>query len=171
MEFGKNIGINPIKLNEKNTTKEIDEILHRVNDIFYEFNCLYITQEVKDSILAKLVELGQDLNNIVCPIVKSERRNELRKKMQEAYKQIRKYYPTTVWGDAVTKITDSNRYLVSQFLREKKDGLTDTIALKWIKKIKLLDDYGFGITKNLNSVMEECLKHFKINKIFDNYLD
>lgn len=166
IKFGKDINIIPIKLKNKNTTKELEEILYGVNDILYEFSYLYITNTAKEYIMNKLVEYGKQLNNIYWPLTKgtgkSSRKEELRTKMLDVYKSLQSYLPSS---QSSNKQIDSNHFLVSLFLKEKKNnnGLNDDIAIKWIKKLKLISSC-YGITQTLKSVNDECLNHFQIKQ-------
>ena len=91
----KDLGINPIKLDSKYGNKEIDNILHKANDLLFFFNLLYITDTAKTYIQSQIKILGTELKNVSISMAQksSNRKEELRTKLLDIYQKLNSYYP------------------------------------------------------------------------------
>lgn len=169
LKLGKDLGISPLKFSNKYSTKELEELIKKLQDILYFFSTLYITQKAKDYLLEKLIEIGKATNDIVWPIEKGKRKEELRKKLTELYYSIKNYCPTNDYSKTCVFEWKMNQYLTSRFINEKKvAGMTDDFAIKWIKLIKQFFRI-YGVNKCLKSCYDECLKHLNVWITLDEY--
>lgn len=161
--LGKDIGIAPIKLENKYSTKELNQIHLKVNELLYFYSTLFITDKAKEYLLEKIVQLGNELKTIDWPLSKGKRKEELRAKLGEVYKSLLNY-KTNGDKDRLYMIeSNMNKYLTSRFLKDKKLLLTDDVAFKWIKIIRQFA-LTYRVDSNLVSVQNECLEWLKVKK-------
>lgn len=160
-KLGKDIGISPIHLKEKYSNKEIDQVLYNINDVLYFFNTLYINSKARQYIMDKLVEYGNDLNNINNFTVgdkKIERKKELLKKMRELYSSLKSNYifDDEYFNNLVEKM---GKYRLSRFIKDKQNGLTDEQIWKYIRENKIFYEV-YGQDKSVKSIQDELLKQY-----------
>lgn len=161
--LGKDIGIAPIKLENKYSTKELNEIHLKVNELLYFYSTLFITDKAKEYLLEKIVQLGNELKSIVWPLSKGKRKEEFRTKLGEIYKSLLDY-KTNGDKDRLYMIeSNMNKYLTSRFLKDKNLLLTDDVAFKWIKIIRQFA-LTYRVDSNLVGVQNECLEWLKVKK-------
>lgn len=160
----KDLGINPIKLDSKYGNKEIDNILHKANDLLYFFNLLYITDTAKTYIQSQIKVLGTDLKNVSMSITQksSSRKEELRTKLLDIYQKLNSYNPPSDNDINVVGIVEKmNRMQVAMFLKEKKEGLDNEKKFEWLRKIQMFSN-AYDVSDGLKSVNNEILGSFKI---------
>lgn len=160
----KDLGINPIKLDSKYSNKEIDNILHKANDLLYFFNLLYITDTAKTYIQSQIKVLGTDLKNVSMSIAQksSSRKEELRIKLLDIYQKLNSYNPPSDNDINVVGIVEKmNRMQVAMFLKEKKEGLDNEKKFEWLRKIQMFSN-AYDVSDGLKSVNNEILGSFKI---------
>ena len=160
----KDLGINPIKLDSKYGNKEIDNILHKANDLLFFFNLLYITDTAKAYIQSKIKVLGTDLKNVSMPIAQklSSRKEELKTKLLDIYQKLNSYNPPSDNDINVVSIVEKmNRMQVAMFLKEKKEGLDNEKKFEWLRKIQMFSN-AYDVSDGLKSVNNEILGSFKI---------
>lgn len=160
----KDLGINPIKLENKNGNKEIDNILHKANDFLYFFNLLYITDTAKAYIQSQIKILGTELNGISMSMAQksSSRKEELRTKLLDIYQKLNSYNPPSDNDINVVGIVEKmNRMQVAMFLKEKKEGLDNEKKFEWLRKIQMFSN-AYDVSDGLKSVNNEILDSFKI---------
>lgn len=161
--LGKDIGIAPIKLENKYSTKELNEIHLKVNELLYFYSTLFITDKAKEYLLEKIVQLGNELKTIDWPLSKGKRKEELRAKLGEVYKSLLNY-KTNGDKDRLYMIeSNMNKYLTSRFLKDKNLLLTDDVAFKWIKIIRQFA-LTYRVDSNLVGVQNECLEWLIVKK-------
>lgn len=161
--LGKDIGLMPIKLENKYSTKELNEIHLKANELFYFYSTLFITDKAKEYLLEKILQLGNELKNIDWPLSKGKRKEEFRTKLGEIYKSLLNY-KTNGDKDRLYMIeSNMNKYLTSRFLKDKKLLLTDDVAFKWIKIIRQFA-LTYRVDSNLVSVQNECLEWLIVKK-------
>ena len=160
----KDLGINPIKLDNKYGNKEIDNILHKANDLLYFFNLLYITDTAKTYIQSQIKILGTDLKNVSMSMAQksSSRKEELRTKLLDIYQKLNSYNPPSDNDINVVGIVEKmNRMQVAMFLKEKKEGLDNEKKFEWLRKIQMFSN-AYDVSDGLKSVNNEILGSFKI---------
>lgn len=160
----KDLGINPIKLDSKYGNKEIDNILHKANDLLYFFNLLYITDTAKTYIQSQIKILGTDLKNVSMSMAQksSSRKEELRIKLLDIYQKLNSYNPPSDNDINVVSIVEKmNRMQVAMFLKEKKEGLDNEKKFEWLRKIQMFSN-AYDVSDGLKSVNNEILDSFKI---------
>lgn len=160
----KDLGVNPIKLDSKYGNKEIDNILHKANDLLYFFNLLYITDTAKTYIQFQIKILGTDLKNVSMSMAQksSSRKEELRTKLLDIYQKLNSYYPPSDNDINVVSIVEKmNRMQVAMFLKEKKEGLDNEKKFEWLRKIQMFSN-AYDVSDGLKSVNNEILDSFKI---------
>ena len=160
----KDLGINPIKLDSKYGNKEIDNILHKANDLLYFFNLLYITDTAKAYIQSQIKVFGTDLKNVSMSIAQksSSRKEELRIKLLDIYQKLNSYNPPSDNDINVVGIVEKmNRMQVAMFLKEKKEGLDNEKKFEWLRKIQMFSN-AYDVSDGLKSVNNEILGSFKI---------
>ena len=160
----KDLGINPIKLDSKYGNKEIDNILHKANDLLYFFNLLYITDTAKTYIQSQIKILGTDLKNVSMSMAQksSSRKDELRTKLLDIYQKLNSYNPPSDNDINVVGIVEKmNRMQVAMFLKEKKEGLDNEKKFEWLRKIQMFSN-AYDVSDGLESVNNEILGSFKI---------
>lgn len=160
----KDLGVNPIKLDNKYGNKEIDNILHKANDLLYFFNLLYITDTAKTYIQSQIKILGTDLKNVSMSMAQksSSRKEELRTKLLDIYQKLNGYNPPSDNDINVVGIVEKmNRMQVAMFLKEKKEGLDNEKKFEWLRKIQMFSN-AYDVSDGLKSVNNEILGSFKI---------
>lgn len=160
----KDLGINPIKLDSKYGNKEIDNILHKANDLLFFFNLLYITDTAKTYIQSHIKILGTDLKNVSMSLAQksSSRKEELRTKLLDIYQKLNSYNPPSDNDINVVGIVEKmNRMQVAMFLKEKKEGLDNEKKFEWLRKIQMFSN-AYDVSDGLKSVNNEILGSFKI---------
>ena len=160
----KDLGVNPIKLDNKYGNKEIDNILHKANDLLFFFNLLYITDTAKTYIQSQIKILGTDLKNVSMSMAQksSSRKEELRTKLLDIYQKLNGYYPPSDNDINVVSIVEKmNRMQVAMFLKEKKEGLDNEKKFEWLRKIQMFSN-AYDVSDGLKSVNNEILDSFKI---------
>ena len=160
----KDLGINPIKLDSKYGNKEIDNILHKANDLLFFFNLLYITDTAKTYIQSQIKVLGTDLKNVSMSMAQksSSRKDELRTKLLDIYQKLNSYNPPSDNDINVVSIVEKmNRMQVAMFLKEKKEGLDNEKKFEWLRKIQMFSN-AYDVSDGLKSVNDEILGSFKI---------
>lgn len=160
----KDLGINPIKLDSKYGNKEIDNILHKANDLLFFFNLLYITDTAKTYIQSQIKILGTDLKNVSMSMAQksSSRKEELRTKLLDIYQKLNSYYPPSDNDINVVGIVEKmNRMQVAMFLKEKKEGLDNEKKFEWLRKIQMFSN-AYDVSEGLKSVNKEILDSFKV---------
>lgn len=157
----KDLNILVIKPETKYSNKTIDAILEKINDILYFFCFLFINNKAKQYMLLQFVELGQELSN-----VDVQRANDGQsKRKMEILNTLRSYY-TTLKGycpdDDANTITKMNQFLVSQFLKQKKDSKKDEqFYFEWLHKTKKFSQF-YETTESFKGINNECREYFKI---------
>ena len=161
----KDLGINPIKLENKYGNKEVDDILHKANDLLFFFNLLYITETAKAYIQSQIKILGTDLKNINIQMAQksSSRKDELRAKLLDIYQKLNSYYPPSDNDINVVGIVGKmNRMQVAMYLKQKKESImTDEDRFEWIRKIQMFSK-AYDISDGLKSVNKEILDSYRI---------
>ena len=153
--------ISVIKPETKYSNKNIDAILEKINDSLYFFCFLFINNKAKNYMLLQFAELGKELSNV--PIQRandgqSKRQNEILNTLRSYYTTLKGYCP----DDDANTITKMNQFLVSQFVREKKECAKDErFYYEWLLKTKKFSQF-YETTESLNNVNSECLNYFKI---------
>lgn len=160
---GKQLGISPIHLENKYSNKEIDSVLYKVNDLLYFFCTLYINTKALSYIINKLIEYGNDLNNINNFTVgdkKIDRKKELQSKMRELYKKLKSeslnIHNDEYFNNLVEKM---GKYRLSRFLKDKESGKVD--EWKYIQENKLFTDV-YGKNDSVKSIQDELLSKYAI---------
>ena len=74
VKLGKDIDVMPIKLVNKYSTKELNELYLKINELLYFYSTLYITPKTQAYLINKIVEYGKQLKNITWPMNKGERK-------------------------------------------------------------------------------------------------
>jgi hypothetical protein len=161
----KDLGISPIKLDSKYGNKDIDNILHKANDLLFFFNLLYITETAKSYILTQIKVLGTDLKNVSMSMAQksSSRKDELRAKLLDAYSKLNSYYPPSDNDiNVVNAVEKMNRMQVAMYLKQKKESvMTDEDRFEWIRKIQMFSK-AYDISDGLKSVNKEILDSYRI---------
>lgn len=163
VRLGKDIDVMPIKLVNKYSTKELNELYLKINELLYFYSTLYITPKTQAYLINKIVEYGKQLKNITWPMNKGERKNELRTKLGIVYKALSSYYPTETYERIQSVENNMNKYITSKFLKDKQNGMTDDIAFKYIKTIRQFA-ITYKVASNLISVQNECLDYLKVKE-------
>ena len=162
--------VEPIKgLKVHYSTKEMDDILYRINDILYLFKNLPVLPEARTFLKEKITEAGTELKKLSFTLYdkKIERKNEILSRLRDLYSKVNEssFYPST---DEYQKIVDkTNKYLTALYIKDKKeDNLTEDKQIEWIKKLKLFASV-YPACKNLESVQTELLQNFRILSNFE----
>lgn len=158
MELGKTIGIKLIKLENKYSIKEIDDILYEINDILYFFCNKYINKKAKDYIKEKVTILGKKLNNVPTNGNKTQRKAELLDKMREVYKSLSVYIP----DDNPQQIENMAKYVMAMFVKNK-GTMTEDDRIKLMKDNVLFTKI-YGYNERISSIQRDLLKYFVIGE-------
>lgn len=134
---GKDIGITPIKLENKPTTKELDDCIFQTNDLLYFWSGRYISPAARETILSEIVEIGSSIPKSL-PQDKAKRQMETLSKLRQIYRTVQKYSPDR-YEDNAEAIQKMLNYQVSNFIRNKQN-LTDEDKLKLLVENKTLWD-------------------------------
>ena len=160
---GKDIGISPIKLKNKNSLKELDEIFEEIQNEIYLFGLLLYTTSVKQYMLDKLTDAGTRLNNVS---ISRGNEGQIRRKMEllqvlrEYYHKLKSYYPV----DKPDNIERMCKFLVCMYLKDKENREGEEFYLEWLRKLHKLSTF-YTFNKSLSSVYDEIINYFKINQI------
>ena len=158
---GKDIGISPIKLKNKNSNSELDSIFEEIQDEIYFFGLLLYTPSVKQYMLDKLTDAGTRLNNVSISRGNDgqiRRKMELLQVLREYYQKLKSYYPV----DKPEQVERMCKFLVSMFIKEKKETTNlHNVYLKWLKLTKKVSEF-YTVTNSLKSVNNEAVKYFTI---------
>lgn len=158
---GKDIGISPIKLKNKNSNSELDSIFEEIQDEIYFFGLLLYTPSVKQYMLDKLTDAGTRLNNVSISRGNDgqiRRKMELLQVLREYYQKLKSYYPV----DKPECVEKMNKFLLCMFIKEKqKSSNLDELYMKWLKLTKKVSKY-YTVYDALLSINNECLQHFAI---------
>lgn len=155
---GNELGIAPLKLESKWSTKEVEEIVRKVNELLYFFRWCLITPKVKTFIDGRLVKYCNEAQAI--PISqgdqKVKKRNELVSKLMALQVRLSSYQP----DNDPTADERACKYQVGAYLRQK-DGMTTEDRLALIRKFKVFSTF-YKPTTSLQSVQRELLDAFVI---------
>ena len=164
VETWKNRNVTPIKgLKVHFTTKEMDELLYKINDILFIFSNLPIIPQSRVYLREKIIETGKELKKLSFTFgdYKIDRKNEILTRLRELYDRVEQ---SVILGTDEYQIyvAKANSYLTAVYLKDKKEGnLTVEKQLDWIRKIKIFSTV-YPVCKNLESVQNELLNNFKI---------
>lgn len=158
---GNELGISPIKLDNKNSTKQLDELYYHINNILYYFSILYIDKQAQKYILDEIIDVGNRVKDISWPLAKGNRKAELLTKLREKYKEISSNSP--IVDDSFFLIVDKmGKFQLSKFIKNKENGLNDEDKLKWLKNNKMFVKI-YGYNSSIASISKEILKEFEIS--------
>lgn len=158
MELGKTIGVSPIKLENKYSIKEIDEIVYEINDILYYFNNKYINSKAKDYIKEKVTVLGKKLNNTPTNGDRTQRKAELLDKMRNVYSALSKYIP----DDNQQQIVNMCKYQLAIYIKNK-ETMTEEDIFKLMKDNVLFTKI-YGYSEKIDSIQRELLKRYQLSE-------
>ena len=162
----KDIEVRPISnLKEKCSSKELDEILYRINDILYFITNFYVTDESKEFLKKELVKAGTAIKKLsfTREDKKILRKNEILERLRKMYSNVECSYNPFLTETHMKKMCD---YLTALFLKEKKnDELTEERKIEWIKRIKMFSKC-YVVYKNVEGVQNELLKYFEVKSEF-----
>lgn len=169
IEYWKDRQVEPISgLKVHYSTKEMDELLYKINDILYFFKNLPVLPNARNYLKDKITETGKALKELsfTCNDKKIDRRNEILERLRELYNRVNvgvTYPPTAEYEKLVTKM---NKYLTAKYLKDKNEGnLTEENQWKWIKNLKMYAEV-YPVCANVESVQNELLDSFKIKNTF-----
>ncbi len=166
VETWKNRNVTPIKgLKVHFTTKEMEDLLFKINDILYIFSNLPVIAQSRTFLKDKITETGKALKNLSFTVgdYKIDRKNEILNRLRELYENIEHTVSFGFNTDAYqASVVKANSYMTALFLKDKKEGnLTVEKQLDWIRKIKIFSEV-YPVCKNLESVQNELLNNFKV---------
>ena len=163
---GKELGLKPIKLNTKGSTKELDDLHKEINETLYFYYMFKINPLTQLHLLDTVTGIGETVGKIVWPKDKGERRNELLKVLREYYKALKQYNPPTDKQEVEENDKRVSGFLVSSYLKEKKQALwnieadEDEFFIGWLKKLRIFCRT-YTPSKTLISVYEEIIDRLK----------
>lgn len=159
---GINIGIKPIKLTEKGSTKDLDALQEEINAVMYFYSTFLISNRAKRYILDRIEDVGKRTKNISWPRSKGKRKDEFLERLRGVYSNVKSYSSTTPdeqTDDLVSKM------VVSRFLKDKvkNEGcVNEDMCFYWIKYIREFIK-AYCPTKSLIGVYKECVKYLSEN--------
>ena len=169
MKQGKEVDIKPLSgFVSKGSNKELDKIVHDINDKLYFFSTLYINNKVRDYLLKEIEDAGNKTKNVNVPrdSKQAERKAELITKLRDAYTGIRKYFDDDSIETNIEQEKKMSSYLVAKYLKDKKETeMSVDQKLEWIKNIKMFRDF-YPISLSLQNVQNELLKEFVVYSSF-----
>lgn len=135
---GNEIGIKPIKFDNHQSNKELDELIFRLNDILYFWSQKYISPRAKDRILKKLTEVGIALNGLTGleNTYPKKRRDEAVEKMRIIFKSVNAYTPDG-YIENRENVVKMMKYSLATYLKDK-DKLDDAAIIKKLRENKIL---------------------------------
>lgn len=165
-KLAKDWNIKPIaNLKNKNTNKEIEEILYDINDKLYFFNNLYINSKGRMYLLNLFKDSADKLNKLsfTRESKQIDRKNEILDRLRELYKTVSNIpsYDDEYFNKLVQNM---GKFKMALFIKEKNAGLTEENIFKWIRYNKLFYDI-YGFDNNIKSIQEELLKKFLVFKV------
>ena len=147
--------ITPIKLENKTSTKQLEEQVEYINNILYLLNYLYASGTTKQYIQQQLINTA----NNVKQLKQSPRQQELLQQLRILYKNTKQIPSTQLPDELIQKV---NSLMVSKYLKDKKDKtLTTKQYLHWLNTINIFKQC-YTVKPNLISVNNEILKYFAI---------
>lgn len=167
-KLAKDWNIKPIaNLSNKNTNKEIEDILYNVNDKLYFFNNLYINSKARMYLLKLFEDSAAKLNKLsfTRDSKQIDRKNEIVDRLRELYKIVSSV-PTFDDEYFHELVTLMGNFKMALFIKEKNAGLTEESIYKWIRYNKLFYDI-YGYNNKIESIQKELLKLFYVFSIED----
>lgn len=165
LKKGIDLNITPIKPTTKETNKELEDLLYKVNEDLYFFRNLFINQKAKDYLLGRVEYIGKQLKAVTITRESKQlvRRNYILGELRDIYQNLKSYHPVEVTITEVDPdIERMNKYMTGLYLKDKRENkLSVNSKLEWIKKLKQYSTF-YKVTENLRTVQEELLDFFKI---------
>lgn len=158
MELGKTVGISPIRLDNKYSIKEIDEILYDINDTLYFFCNKYINKKAKDYIKEKVTVLGKKLNNVATNGDRTKRKAELLDKMRNVYSALSKYAP----DDNPQQVANMCKFILAMYIKNK-ETMSEEDMFKILKDNVLFTNI-YGFSDKIDSIQREILKKYQLSE-------
>lgn len=162
------LGITPLKCENKEGTENLREIHHRINDIIYPNGGKYIDRKLKEDIYSQLVEEGKKLNDLKVTERAEPKKKELLEKLRKVCLSLKSY-------DAYLDPTDTPfaqktiNYFIHQFITVKKE-ITMDIAYTFYKEsyrlweaFNSLEQVNMTSLKGVNNELLEILNRNKIS--------
>ena len=158
MKTGKDLGIMPLKLQNKVSNKELDELFNNIQDEIYFFGLLYYNKSVKQYMMDKLTDVGKKISQLSVNEMVGKRKQELLQVLRKYYQILKKYEV----DDDIEQEAKMSKFQVSMFLREKQTPVEfEEFYIKWLKKLHKLNTF-YVLGDSLKSVNKECIQYFEL---------
>lgn len=139
LKQGKQLGLVPIKCDNREGTDKLKELHYRINDILYTNSGKYIDRELADSIYTDLCELGKAVDGLEVPDRAKAKKSEILSKLRIICKGLKEYKKEYQTIDDAPLMQKAINWFIHQYIDAKQnDKLTDELAVSMVKESKRL---------------------------------
>lgn len=132
---GHNLGIEPIRTENKQGNEDIKRLHYEINDVLYQYNKAYIAPHTAKRIIAKLTELGKKLKQVNVDGAEALKANEILQTLRVIITNIKMFMNEFRWDESDKEIIQKIlNYFVYMYVEDKKKGMMDSQILKHLKK-------------------------------------
>lgn len=153
---GFNLGLEPVKTENKEGNDEIKSLHYKINDILYQYNKCYISDVTAKRLVKELTKLGIALKAVDCKPKEELKQKEILQALRTVVRNLNGYIDKFSWDEIDrTPIQSTVNYCVSQYVKLKnEDKLCDSQILKLLKRQReIVEDFilpASDTLKNLN---------------------
>ena len=137
MVRGEELGLAPIKCQNKEGTEELKKIHYDINDIFYMYKKKYISAFAGRKLYTELVTIGKSLAGLVVPAKAQAKKDELLTKLRATVLTLKHYANDYKWQSGDEKqIQATINWEMKRLLDAKKDHELWNNPIQYLEEIK-----------------------------------
>lgn len=157
MKKGKEIGLSPIKCENKQGNDCLRDYHYRINDILYPLGYQYISSGKQARVLNQLASICKEIKECEFPQSCQAKKEEILERCRTIYKNLKAYDSDDDEQQSVSVV----KYQVSKYLKDKREGNLniDSLVKYLIENKEIANDY--CVTNSLKSVQNEILEIIK----------
>lgn len=140
IQFGKDLGLNPIKCTNKEGTDQLKSLHYQVNDILFTLNGKLVFKSTATKAFNSLTELGKTIKELPVPDKANAKKEEILGKLREVCLKLRNYITTYKEEESdVPAMQKSVNFWLHRYIDEKsKNGLTLSVIVSLLQDQKEL---------------------------------
>lgn len=152
MKKGVDLGLVPIKCENKTGTESLKTIHHRINSILYSNTYRYIDQALAIEMYRNLCGLGKELGELEVPDAAKPKKGEILEALRKCCLALKDYrkIPNTV--EDAPDIQKNIGWWLHEYITAKNEGKFDKnpdLALEYVKESKRLYDVAFPFAEHI----------------------